>query len=109
MQSTFTIKQRDTGPRLLFALQPAADIDLTGATVRFSMRLRSTGAILVNRAAAVIVTATGTPTVAYDWQAANTATAGLCDAEFEVTYAGGAIETFPNFGFIAVVVTEDIA
>lgn len=107
MQNTFTIKQNDTGPRLLFALSPS-DIDLTGATVRFSMRSRA-GTVRVNRAAAVIVTPTGTPTVAYDWQAADTAVAETCDAEFEVTYSGGTVETFPNSGFIAVVIADDIA
>jgi hypothetical protein len=109
MQQTFTIKRGDTGPRLTFALTPAAEVVLTGATVRFNMRSRQAGTVRVNRAAAVIVTATGTPTVAYDWQAGDTAVAELCDAEFEVTYAGGAVETFPNNDFITVVVTGDIA
>ena len=109
MQPTFSIKKGDTGPRLVYALTPAAEIDLTGATVRFNMRSRATGTIRINRAAAVIVTATGTPTVAYDWQAGDTATAELCDAEFEVTYAGGVVETFPNNGFITVVVSDAIA
>lgn len=102
------MKRGDTGPRLVYALSPA-EVDLTGATVRFNMRSRQAGTVRVNRAAAVIVTATGTPTVAYDWQPGDTAVAELCDAEFEVTYAGGAVETFPNTGFIAVVITGDIA
>lgn len=109
MQPTFTIKRGDTGPRLLYSLMPAAEVDLTGATVRFNMRSRAEGSVRVNRAPAVIVTAIGTPTVAYDWQVGNTAVAELCDAEFEVTYVGGAVETFPNNGFITVVVTGDIA
>lgn len=109
MQQTFTIKQGDTGPRLLYALTPAAEVDLTGATVLFNMRSRLAGTVRINRAAAVIVTDTITPTVAYDWQAGNTAVAELCEAEFEVTYAGGAVETFPNNGFITVVVADDIA
>lgn len=109
MQNTFPIKRNDTSPRLLYALSPAAEIDLTGATVRFSMRSRQAGTIRVNRATAVIVTATGTPTVAYDWQTGDTAQAELCEAEFEVTYASGKVETFPNSGFIAVLVEGDIA
>lgn len=109
MQPSFTIKRADTGPRLLFALTPAAEIDLTGATVRFNMRSRQAGTIRINRASAAIVTATVTPTVAYDWQTGDTATAELCDAEFEVTYAGGVVETFPNNGFITVVIEGDIA
>jgi hypothetical protein len=108
MRNTFTIKQGDTGPRLLCALTPS-DIVLTGASVVFSMRSRASGAVIVNRQSAVIVTETGTPTVAYDWQPGDTATAELCDAEFEVTYTGGAVETFPNNSYITVVVTDDIA
>jgi hypothetical protein len=109
MQLSFTIKKGDTGPRLLYALAPAAEVVLTGATVRFNMKSRPAGTIRINRAAAVIVTESGTPTVAYDWQAGNTAVAELCDAEFEVTYAGGAVETFPNNSFITVVIADDIA
>ncbi len=109
MRQTCTIKQGDTSPRLLFALTPADEINLAGAAVRFNMRSRPAGTVRINRAAAVIVTAAGTPTVAYDWQAGDTAVAELCEAEFEVTYPGGAVETFPNSGFITVVVTDDIA
>lgn len=109
MRQTFTIKQGDTGPRLLFTLTPADEIDLTGATVRFSMRSRQAGTVRINRAIAEIVTETGTPTVAYDWQAGDTAVSELCEAEFEVTYLGGVVETFPNNGFISIVITDDIA
>ena len=107
MRDTFYPKKGDTSPSLLYALDPASTV-LTGATVRFNMR-DSAGAVKVNRAAAVVVTATGTPTVRYDWQAADTNTAGFFDAEFEVTYAGGAIETFPNDSFIRINITGDIA
>lgn len=103
----FFIKMGDTSPSLLFDLLPST-VDLTGATVRFSMRTRA-GTVVVSRASAAIVTATGTPRVRYDWQPGNTATPGLHEAEFEVTYAGGAVETFPNFGFIAVQVSGDVA
>jgi hypothetical protein len=106
---TFKIKRGDTGPRLLYALTPAADVNLTGATVRFNMRARDTGTLRINRAAAVIVTAAVTPTVAYDWQAEDTAISELCHAEFEVTYSNGVIETFPNDGFILIPIGQDIA
>ncbi|MES2814477.1 MAG: hypothetical protein V4720_06245 [Pseudomonadota bacterium] len=109
MQDTHNLKQNDTSPSLLYALDPVTT-DLTGATVRFNMRLAVPGgAVKVNRAAAVVVTPTGTPTVRYDWQSADADTAGFFEAEFEVTYAGGAVETFPNVGFIAVTIGDDIA
>lgn len=108
MQATHYLKRGDTSPSILYALLPAT-VDLTGATVRFNMRNKDTGAIKVNRAAAVVVTATGTPTVRYDWQAADTDIAAYYSAEFEVTYAGGSVETFPNADFIAVSIVGDIA
>jgi hypothetical protein len=107
MRETFYLKRGDTSPSLVYALTPTGVV-LTGATVRFNMRLAG-GAVKVSRAAAVIVTETGTPTVRYDWQAANVDTAGFYEAEFEVTYAGGAVETFPNADFIAVQIGGDIA
>ena len=107
MQDTHYLKRGDTSPSLLYSLDPPT-IDLTAATVRFNMR-DSSGAVKINRAAAVVVTATGTPTVRYDWQAADTDTAGFFEAEFEVTYSGGAVETCPNDSFIRVSITGDIA
>ncbi len=107
MQDTFYLKRGDTSPSLIYALDPSSTV-LTGATVRFNMRL-SGGAVVVNRQPAVIVTATGAPTVRYDWLGADTDTAGFFEAEFEVTYAGGAVETFPNNGFIRVNIDGDIA
>ncbi len=46
--------------------------------------------------------------VQYIWDAADTATVGSYQAEFEVTFAGGAVETFPNNGYIRVEITDDI-
>lgn len=108
MQETHYLKRGDTSPSLLYALYPAS-VDLTGATVRFNMKNRDTGVVKISRAAAAITTPTGTPTVRYDWQSGDVDTVGFYDAEFEVTYAGGAIETFPNASFIVVNVGQDIA
>lgn len=106
MAQEFRIKENDTSPAIQYALLPASVI-LTGATVVFNMRLKN-GATKVNRASATIVTATGTPTVRYDWTAADTNTAGTYEAEFEVTYSDASVETFPNRGYITVIVDEDI-
>lgn len=108
MTDIFGLKKGDTAPSLLYALDPVSVV-LTGATVRFSMRDRSTGAVKVNRQACSIVTATGTPTVQYNWQGADTDTFGFFEGEFEITYAGGAIETFPNTSNISIRIAEDIA
>lgn len=108
MAETFNLKSNDTSPSLLYTLSPVTT-DLTGATVCFNMRPATGGAVKVSRAAAVVVTETGTPTVRYDWTAQDTDTSGTYDGEFEVTYAGGAVETFPNTGFIKIVIAKDIA
>lgn len=107
MSETFYIKANDTAPSLIYALSPSS-VDLTGATVRFSMQSRA-GVVAISRAAAVTVTPTGAPTVRYDWQVGDTETPGFYEAEFEVTYAGGAIETFPNDGMLGVSIASDIA
>ena len=108
MAETFNLKRGDTSPSLLYALDPAS-VDLTGATVRFNMRPTTGGVVKVSRAIATVVTETGTPTIRYDWTAQDTDTSGTYDGEFEVTYAGGAVETFPNTGFIKIVIAKDIA
>ena len=47
--------------------------------------------------------------VKYVWTATDTATAGSFQAELEVTYTNGAIETFPNDQSISIEITEDLA
>lgn len=106
MSGEFRIKRGDTSPALRYTLDPAT-VDLTGAAVVFQWRQR--GSTTVNSRAASIVTATGAPEVQHTWQAGDTANAGLYEGEFRVTYAGGAIETFPNVGFIAIRIEEDVS
>jgi len=101
----FTIKRGDTSPALSYALTPTS-VDLTGATVVFNMSRR--GVTILDRQAAVVTTATVTPTVSYEWVAGNTDNIGLHLAEFEVTFSNGDIETFPNSDFIQIVVTDDL-
>lgn len=104
--ATFYLKRNDTAPSLLYVLSPST-IDLTGADVVFNMRA-SDKTLKIDRAAAVVVTATGTPTVRYDWQAGDTDTSGAYLFEFEVTYSGGGVETFRNNGSDEVFILEDL-
>lgn len=103
----FFLKRGDTSPALQYSLLPAP-IVLTGATVRFSMRPRGSVTPTINRAVAVIEDALA-GIVRYDWQVANTDTPGLYEAEFEVTYADGTVETFPNSDWIIIRIEGDIA
>ena len=102
---TFRLKRGDTSPALRFALSPAT-VNLAGATVVFNMR--SVGGVpVISRAAASIVTSSP-PVVEYIWTAEDTAAPGLFQAEFEVTYTDGAVETFPNDGNITVQISGDL-
>lgn len=110
MSKVFYIKRNDRDPSIAYELTPRS-LDLTGATVVFNMKDAS-GSVKVNRGAGSVVTATGTPTVKYDWAAGDTDTAGTFYGEFEVTFASGAPGSFPNGGpdpFIEIEISEDIA
>jgi hypothetical protein len=105
---TFYVKQNDTSPAMLATLQDADGnaVNVTGATVRFHMRPVGTTTVVVDEAATIVTPLDGL--VRYDWQAADTATIGSYQAEFEVTYADSSVETFPNDGYIRVEIIDDI-
>jgi hypothetical protein len=100
--NTFRLKRGDTSPALRYALSPA--VNLSGATVVFSMK-RLGGGVVIDRAPASVQPAS---TVQYVWGENDTETAGLYLAEFEVLYADESVETFPNAGSIVVYIAEDI-
>lgn len=106
---TFYIKRNDTSPSLLGTLEDGAGaaVNVNGATVRFHLRSFGAQAIKVDAAAVVVSGLTGV--VRYDWQPGDTDTIGSYQAEFEVTYADGTIETFPNDGYTRVEIVGDIA
>ena len=105
----FKIKQNDTSPLLVVTLKDAAGnaIDLTSATVRFHMKRINQATVKVDGSAFVLDDDAGR--VRYAWQAADTDTPGTFQGEFEVTYNTGEIETFPNDGFLAIEIIDDIA
>lgn len=105
---TFSIKKGDTSPALRATLRydDCSAVNLTGASVRFHMRQVGSTQVLID-AAAVVVSVAGV--VEYRWTSLNTAAVGAYEAEFEVTYADGKIETFPSDGFISVEIVEAIA
>jgi hypothetical protein len=107
---TFNIKQNDTSPALEAYLRDSRGraVNLTGATVVFHMRLQSSGEAKITDGSVTLTTATQ-GLVSYSFTAANTDTSGIYQAEFQVTFSGGAIETFPNDDYIKVVVTDDVA
>lgn len=106
--STFFIKRNDTGPSIAGTLErpDGTAVDLTGATIRFHMRVKGSGTAKVDAAATIVSAAAGS--VKYDWQSGDTDTAGFFQAEWEVTYSDGTIETFPNYEFQEIQIFEDI-
>jgi len=106
---SFKIKENDTTPSLRASLLNGSGdpVDLIGTTVRFYMRLMGSNSTTIDASASVISEANGI--VQYDWVAGDTADVGSYQAEFEVTYSDGNIETFPNANYIGVEIIDDIS
>ena len=108
-EETFYIKENDTASFLTRDLKDAfgAPVNVTGAAVVFSMMVKPAGSLKVTRQVCAVVAA-GTGRVRYEWIADDTDTADEYEGEFQVTYANGKIQTFPNDGHLPIVVTDDI-
>jgi len=107
-QLIYTRKQYDTGPPFRLEIRNESTgepVDLTGSTVVFN--LYRNGTQILNAAGSVESPASG-GVVRYDIQANDLATAGDLEAEFEISYAAGTIETYPAAGYIRVLVTPDL-
>ena len=109
MPAHFYMKQNDTTPAIRVDLVDANDqaVNLTGSTVVFNMRVKPAGTVKVNGASATGVDA-NLGRVEYPWVAADTDTADDYEGEFQVTYAGGAVQTFPGRNYIAIHIVDDI-
>lgn len=111
--SIFAIKQNDLVPAITATLMQAvgtasaAPIDLTTATsVKFAMRLRSSGATKIDAVGSIVTPAAGT--VKYQWSGTDTDTAGDYDCEWQITWPAGK-QTVPGASYDKVVITDDIA
>lgn len=108
--SIFHIRQGDTKPDLVRTLldEDGVAVNLTGATaVRFNLKAPDGSVKIDNAAAAITNAAAGI--VTYEWAAVDTDTAGSFTGEFEVTWGGGGIQSFPNPDYIEVVITQEVA
>ena len=105
--ATSTLKVNDTSPPLTASLEHSngGPEDLAGATVQFVMGLLGRDPVVDG--AAVVVDA-GKGRVRYNWVAGDTGTAGTYLAEFRVTRNDGSRESFPNDGYIRIVVLEGL-
>ena len=97
---SFNIKQNDTSPTLSVVIADSSGtaINITGASVLFTLK---------TNASATITNASG-GAVSYTFSTSDTDTAGLFQGEFQVTFSGGAIETFPNAEYISINILDDL-
>ena len=99
MSSIFHMSPNDTLWALDFYLDDT-EIDLTGASVTFTLRTEA-GAVLFTRPA-LVLTPTVTPALRYVWQSADMASEGDFTGKFRVTWPFGT-KTFPTPGSIPIV------
>ena len=112
MAVDFSIKVGDVLPVLTATLSDASGaLAINGATVRFHMDDRDTGAEIVNAVAENLDDATeaNRGKVRYQWQAADTDTPGWFWGEFQVTFTGPKTLTFPSPGHLLIHVAEALA
>lgn len=115
MAADFNIKRGDTTPPIESELQDndGQPVDLTGASVRFLMKPRGGPTLTVDGAADVDADPT-TGRVSYSWVGpvgvtlGDTDEAGEYAAEWEVTFADGSVQTFPNSTYLNVLVKRDL-
>ena len=112
MANNVTMKRNDTRPFLDVILQDVSGsaLDLTASVatsgITFTMKDLDTDTIKVNQG--VCQTVPGTAgMVRYNWQAADTATAGTYVGEFQVEYDDGTKLTIPTSTVLSIVILED--
>jgi hypothetical protein len=107
------VKDGDSAPQIERTLLDGErnPVDIEGATVRFIMAPIMGGESVIDDVATNAQVDTGVDgtlgNVSYGWESIGPAAGGY-RAEFEVTFAGGAIETFPNSGYLTVAVLADL-
>lgn len=93
----FYIRSGDRLPDLVSTITPAGGARTwTGATLRFYMWPVLHDDPIVYKVDAAAAFDLPTLTVSYQWTLADTDTPGLYYGQFEVTYADGKKESFPN-------------
>jgi hypothetical protein len=110
---TFTITQGDNSPSLVTTLssEDSSGIDLSNASdVRFIMQDMYERVVIdetLDDAVRIVDEERGI--VEFIFSQPETETVGEYEAEFEVTYTNGAVETFPTDGKIDIKIVEHIA
>lgn len=108
-RADFTIGQGDTASKLSSQLLDADSnpVNIQGGSVRFRMLELAGGTVLTVDAGATIVNGT-IGEVEFAFGTLHTAAAGWYQGQWEVTYAGGSIQTFPEPGYILILIEEQL-
>lgn len=114
MPADFHIKQGDTSPAIEVQLEDQSGnaVDITGYNeVEFHMKLpgASSAKVDADTSSGVSVVDAATGIVEYSWSAGDTDTSERYQAEFQVEYSDGSIETFPNSEYIQVRIIEELS
>ena len=109
----FNIKRNDTSKNIECTLKinnVAVDNLGLATGVKFIMRLAAKKNAAPKVAAAAIIDdpVLYPGAVHYEWGTGDTDTAGTYSAEWEVTYSGGGVATFPDDGYLTVNVVADL-
>ncbi len=110
----FLIKFGDTSSPLASTLEDSngVPVDILGANIRWKMAPLAGGTVSINAVASNLQSGVGgtsnatTGDVSYSW--GTVPGPGRFLGEWEVTYAGGAVQTFPNDGYVLIDVVGDI-
>ncbi|MFC6953767.1 hypothetical protein [Halorubellus litoreus] len=105
--TVFTLTQNDTSPPIGGNVtgERGEMIDVTGCDVRFMMKPIGGDTLTVDDDGQVVDGPRGV--VGYGWKAADTAEHGTFQAEFELTYPDGTVETFPSES-LTVIIKPDL-
>lgn len=107
--TTLPLKVGDRLPEVEVSLYGADGqvVDLTDATVTFTLASND-GRVLIDKAAATVVTA-ASGLVRYSWDADDLSAPGRYRCEWIATFPGGRQMTFPNRGYDTIELTARLA
>lgn len=106
-----TLKRGDTYPAIVTNLMETVDgvqtaIDLSDATTVELLLKGTSGSVTAGGMCTITDAAAGE--VSYTLQTADTATARTWNAEYEITWSGGGIETVPNDSYFQILIVDDL-
>lgn len=105
------LKSGDTLPALIVKViqENGTVVNLTGATVEFSMRKAGTTNVVIDSAEATVIQPESEGRVRFDWIPGTTDDIGVYEAEFRVSYGTEEYFTVPTNGFITIQISDGIS